>query len=408
MQHDKKRSLPSLFCLWASIQIPRFSIPVYIGASTLPSDFGLSASSAGLLAAIYFPVYAAMQIPGGLLSDRVHSVRLLRISTVGLIISTMGLAFSRTLITAMAIKAFSGLIDALAWQAMLKQLAETYKDNHTRAVSILVTGQGIGQITALIGLPILLTWFSWRETTLLSLLPLIASSLILWVYNDSYPRTQEPFEKHILSGIYTALKNKYFWPIVLIAGFWNGGQFGYLAWLPSFSNDILGYSTVITGAIPGLMSLGVVIGSLLVSRYVQDRKKTVVFVLGAITTCFLQLTFVLGGNSIPSLLWASSFLLGSLFAIYFISVPIVTGYVPESQAGAAIGTMNTLNFLPAFLLPWLMGVVLESQSKNTFSEGALSKDAYLVAFLLPCIFLGISLIAGFLYLLTRKKRSSPE
>ena len=240
------------------------------------------------------------------------------------------------------------------------------------------------------------------------MLPLIASSLILWVYNDSYPRTQEPFRKPILSGIYTALKNKYFWPIVVIAGFWNGGQFGYLAWLPSFSNDILGYSTVITGAIPGLMSLGVVIGSLLVSRYVQDRKKTVVFVLGAITTCFLQLTFVLGGNSIPSLLWASSFLLGSLFAIYFISVPIVTGYVPESQAGAAIGTMNTLNFLPAFLLPWLMGVVLESQSKNTFSEGALSKDAYLVAFLLPCIFLGISLIAGFLYLLTRKKRSSPE
>ena len=406
MQHDKKRSLTSLFCLWASIQIPRFSIPVYIGASTLPSDFGLSASSAGLLAAIYFPVYAAMQIPGGLLSDRIHCVRLLRISTLGLIVSTIGLAFSRTLITAMVIKAFSGLIDGLAWQAMLKQLAETYKENHTRAVSILVTGQGIGQIIGLIGLPVLLGWFSWRETTLLMLLPLIGSSLALWAYNSSYPRTHEPDRKHLFSGIYMALKNKYFWPIVLIAGFWNGGQFGFLAWLPSFTNDILGYSTVITGVIPGLMSLGVVIGSLLVSRYVQDRKKTMVFVLGAITTCFLQLTFVLAGNSIPSILWTSSFLLGGLFAIYFLSVPIITGYVPASQAGAAIGTMNTLNFLPAFLLPWLMGVVLESQSNNTFADGALNKDAYLMAFLLPCIFLGISLIGSVLYILTRKKSNS--
>lgn len=374
----------------------------------MPSDFGLSASSAGLLAAIYFPVYAAMQIPGGLLSDRVHCVRLLRISTIGLIISTLGLAFSRTFITAMLIRALSGLIDGLAWQAMLKQLAETYKENHTKAVSILVTGQGIGQISALIGLPILLAWFSWRETTLLSLLPLIASSFVLWLYNSSYPRSQEPYKEHLLSGIYMALKNKYFWPIVLIAAFWNGGQFGFLAWLPSFTNDVLGYSTVITGAIPGLMSLGVVIGSLLVSRYVQDRKKTVVFVLGAITTCFLQLTFVLAGSSVPTILWTSSFLLGGLFAIYFISVPIVTGYVPESQAGAAIGTMNTLNFLPAFLVPWLMGVVLESQSKNTFAEGALSKDAYLSAFLLPCIFLGISLIGGALYMLTQKKRNLPR
>ena len=82
--------------------------------------------------------------------------------------------------------------------------------------------------------------------------------------------------------------------------------------------------------------------------------------------------------------------------------------MPESQAGAAIGTMNTLNFLPAFLVPWLMGVVLESQSKNTFAEGALSKDAYLSAFLLPCIFLGISLIGGALYMLTQKKRNLPR
>ncbi len=405
MPYDKKRSLTSLFCLWASIQIPRFAIPVYIGASTLPSDFGLTASSAGLLAAIYFPVYAAMQIPGGLLSDRVHCVRLLRISTVGLILGTIGLAFSRTLLIAMLIKAFAGLIDGLAWQAMLKQLAETYKENHTRAVSILVTGQGIGQIAALIGLPILLAWFSWRETTLLILLPLIGSSFLLWVYNSSYPRILQPHGKNVLSGIYMALKHKYFWPIVVVAGFWNGGQFGFLAWLPSFTSDVLGYTTEITGVIPGLMSLGVVIGSLLVSRYVRDRKKTVVFVLGAITTCLLQLAFVLAGNSAPSILWISSFLLGGLFAVYFISVPIITGYVPESQTGAAIGTMNTLNFLPAFILPWLMGVVLENQSKTTFAEGALSKSAYLDAFLLPCIFLAISLVGGALYILIQKKRS---
>ena len=148
-----------------------------------------------------------------------------------------------------------------------------------------------------------------------------------------------------------------------------------------------------------------VIGSLLVSRYVKDRKKTAVFVSGAITTCLLQLTFVLAGNSVPSILWISSFLLGVLFAVYFISVPIITGYVPESQAGAAIGTMNTLNFLPAFIVPWLMGVVLETQSKTTFAEGALSKSAYLDAFLLPCIFLGISLVGGTLYMLIRKKRN---
>ena len=406
LQHDKKRSMASLFLLWASIQIPRFSIPVFIGVSTLPSDFDLTASSAGILAAIYFPVYAAMQLPGGLLSDRIHCVQLLRISTLGLILSTIALALSRTFLIAMMCKALAGLIDGLAWQAILKELSEVYKEEHTRAVAILVTGQGVGQITALIGLPLLLVWFSWRETTLICLIPIMISSLALWLFNPSYPRTAGPKGMNILSGIYMTLKNRYFWPLVIVASFWNGGQFGLLAWLPSFTNDILGYATEFTGVIPGLMSLGVVVGSLFVSRYIGDNKKTRAFVLGAIATCLFQLIFALSGSTLSILLWTSSFFLGGLFAVYFISVPIITSYVPESHAGAAIGTMNTLNFLPAFLLPWLMGVVLETKSGDSLVAGAISKSAYMNAFMLPCIFLAISLAGSALYLFFQKRNLS--
>ena len=53
----------------------------------LSVDFGLNATSLGSLSALYFYSYVAMQIPTGLIADRVGPRRLL---IGGIIISTLG------------------------------------------------------------------------------------------------------------------------------------------------------------------------------------------------------------------------------------------------------------------------------------------------------------------------------
>ena len=53
----------------------------------LSLDFGLSAASLGSLSALYFYSYVAMQIPTGLLADRLGPRRLL---VSGILLSTVG------------------------------------------------------------------------------------------------------------------------------------------------------------------------------------------------------------------------------------------------------------------------------------------------------------------------------
>ena len=405
-QYHSYKPLCSLCFLWASLQLPRFSIPVFLGASSLIADFNLSASSAGLLAAIYFPVYAATQLPGGLLADRIHCSHLLRLSSVGLILITALFAISRSFWVATVIKAISGFIDAVIWQAILKQLSEVYKEKHTKTVAVLVAGQGLGQIVALVGLPLLLTLFSWSQVTLISSIPLILAGLALWIYNPMYPRVETPPAKNIMTGIYIILRNSYFWPIVTIAALWNGGQFGLLTWLPSFARDVLDYNLALTGSMPALMSLGVVFGGVIVSKYISEQRKTLVFILGAVATCIIQIGFALTSNELVVVLWVSSFSLGVLFAIYFMSVPIISSRVPSSYGGAAIGTMNTINFLPAFFVPWLMGVVLDNRPVPTTKGYVSSSLGYRAAFLLPGLFLGLALLVSTAYLAILRKKDS--
>ena len=76
------REVTPLAFLWLAIQVPRFATPAYVGASDLMADFDLTAAGAGLLMSIYFPVYAAAQVPAGVLADRYPSGTILRLGGV--------------------------------------------------------------------------------------------------------------------------------------------------------------------------------------------------------------------------------------------------------------------------------------------------------------------------------------
>jgi len=69
-----------------------------------------------------------------------------------------------------------------------------------------------------------------------------------------------------------------------------------------------------------------------------------------------------------------------LFGSFFISLAWIADFVEPGLLGTASGVMNMLGFFPAFVLPWLMGIIMDAVDRPTSPAWQYSQAAYDLAF----------------------------
>lgn len=147
----------------------------------LSTAFQLTAASLGNLSAFYFYSYVAMQIPTGILADRLGPRKLLTAGACVAALGTAVFAMAPSVAWANAGRLFIGASVGVAFVAMLKLASVWMPARHFALSSGIAMGVGVfGAVAAGAPLRVLVDMFGWREVMWLSAFLTFAVAIATW------------------------------------------------------------------------------------------------------------------------------------------------------------------------------------------------------------------------------------
>lgn len=373
-------------------------------STDLIDEFGLSASALGLLTSAYFLGFASLQIPVGILLDRVgprrtNAVLLLFAGTGALVFSMAegltGLLVGRTLIGFGVAACLMSSIKAFTlWFPLERLPAMTGR--------IMFVG-GLGAISATVPVEAALQVTDWRGLfQLLAVLTFGAAAVVFFVAPEK--RDDRPHETFAgqLRGTASVFVSPLFWRIALgttlfqsfnmsVQGLWAGPWLVDVAGLGrqavAFHLLALGIATMCGFLFWGLLA------ARLVRRGIEPM--TVLIVSCAIYMG-VQLLLVFGASDLALLIWIGWGFFGTSGSLAF---AILSQQFPAHMTGRATTALNLLVFLTAFASQWLFGVIV---NQWPLVGGGYQPGGYSVAF---GVFLALQL-CGFVWMVGARQTAA--
>ncbi|HSD53849.1 MAG TPA: MFS transporter [Burkholderiales bacterium] len=350
-------------------------------AADLAQSFETSAAALGVLAATYYWVYTAMQIPSGILADTLGPRRLL--AGGGLIAAAGAALFA--LAPGFGVAATGRLLVALggsvAFVACLKLIASWYDARIFATLTGVVVLVG-NLSSAAAGGPFawLLQSFGWREV----ILALAAASLVVaiasWVLVDDLLRARSVgLEAGWRKGLGGVLANPATWPIFL-ANFGAGGSFLSFAtlWAVPYLVDVHGMARP-AAANHVTVVLGVfAVGGLVIGTLSDRMRRRKPLYAGGAGLLFLAWTPLVAGWPLGG---AENYVLFGVMGVATGGMTLSWACCKEvnapQYAGIATGVANMAIFLgPAVMQPVIGWVLDVSQSDGVRAAATHDPDEW--------------------------------
>ena len=349
--------------------------PAMVSAE-LTRSFGITAAALGSLAAMYFYIYTAMQLPAGVLADTLGSRFAV---TLGNIVAGAGsvlFGLAESFGTASAGRFLVGLGVSVVFVGLMKSNSVWFSERRYGTISGLTLLLGnVGAIAATGPLALLLVHVDWRA--LFVALGAIAMGLGLlswWIVRDKpedlgFPSVREmegraahaPRTRHWIHDLRSVLANRRLWPGFLFDFGITGSLFGMLGlWAVPLLRHVHGlsrseasmYTTLATATFAlGCLGAGTLSDRMRRRRPVL-RAGALVYLLVCVSLLFLPWRPGPGALGLFALLGLSA---GS-FVVAYAHAKEVTA---PALAGMAIAWVNTGLFLGTALFQPLFGWAMD-------------------------------------------------
>jgi predicted MFS family arabinose efflux permease len=348
----------------------------------LASDFGLGAAETGLLASVYFLVFAGAQIPIGMLLDR-YGPR--RVQSVLLVIAVGGATLfgnADGFAELLAGRAMIGLGVAAALMAGLKAIVVWFPRDRVAFVNggMIMLGS-LGAVTATAPTDWLLNWIGWRSLfEVLTVATLAAAGLIYFAVPESDRSSKRSFPSGKPLTLRSIFSDPRFLRIAPLSATCIGSSWAlHSLWAASWLADVEGLDrqSVINRLMT--MAIGISLGALLLGTLADRLRKrgiaaeVLLAVFGALFM-LAELALVLR-VPLPSILpWSVVSVVG---AATVLSYAIIADYFPIEIAARANGALNLLHFGWAFVVQYGIGLIVNQWVPQ---DGHYPVDAYQAAF----------------------------
>lgn len=330
--------------------------------------FHITAAQLATFTVVQLLVYAAMQVPVGVLLDRFGSRRML---LGGLLLMTAGqfwFAFAGTFGVGLAARILIGGGDAMVFVSVIRIVALWFRVRQTPLLTQL-TGQlgQLGAIAASFPLSAALHRFGWTPSFLVaSGIGVVLAVGLAFVLKDS-PFRGTPQEPIRVRAVAATLRTTWGTPGTRL-GLWSHftSQFGMtvftLLWGFPFLVRGQGLSEGTASVLLVLMTVsamvtGPVLGGL-VGRFPYHRSRLVLGIVGSIATVWAVVLVWPGRAPLP--------LLVLLVVVTGLGVPgsmvgfdVARTFNPQHRMGSALGVVNVGGFVASLLTMALIGVVLD-------------------------------------------------
>ena len=329
---------------------------------------GASAAELSLLAVLQLGLYAAMQVPVGVLLDRFGTRAMV---TTGALVMATGqavLAVAGDVPTAIAARALVGTGDAMTFISVLRLVPAWFSPRQVPVVTQMtgLLGQ-LGQVAAAFPLVALLTGLGWTPTFLVAaVVGLAAAVATATAVRDTpgEPPLRAPLR---LTGLPAQVRDVWVEPGRRL-GFWThfaaqfSGTVFALLWGYPFLVEGEGVSPTVAGALLSLLVLaGIVVGPIVGALIARWPLRRSVLVLAVTLTTALAWTVVLlwpGPAPLPLLVLLVLVLAtngpGSMVAFDYART-----FTPPERLGIATGVANVGGFVASLVTILLIGLALD-------------------------------------------------
>jgi len=360
-------------------------------------EFNLSAGDLGLLGGGYFLGFAAVQIPLGYLLDNKGPKKIVSYFLLMAVVGMISFSLSENFITLLLSRILIGMGVGACLMGPLTAYRIWFKDEtQQRANSWMLMTGAIGMLSSSLPVQFFLPIIGWRMIFItLALLTIFCIALIVLFIPDWDKKNTKSNSKD--NGSLKEIWNNNFFKSLIPMGFFNyGGLFAVQTlWAGPWMVKVSGYTPE-----QSANGLFIIYFSLLVSflcwgylvprisKNVSDAIRLLKF--GAPLNLIVLAFIIYLGPKAGAYHWAF-FAVSSVFLS--LTQPAVGMAFSLSNAGKALTSFNLLLFIGAFVLQWVIGVLIDSSISLGFSE--------IVGFKIAMIFFLITSFFSYLFFLVK-------
>jgi sugar phosphate permease len=387
-----------------------------VAAVEATDRFHIQAAALSSLAVAQIIVYAGLQIPVGVLLDRVGPRTLILTGAALMGLGQLTLATSETLGVALVGRILVGAGDAMTFISVTRLIASWFSG---RSLPLLTQSVGtvgqLGQLLSAVPLSILVHSLGWTPAYLSAAsFSVLAFVLVLVLVRNAPAGAPITGPIGIRSPMLHTLRDSLARPGTQL-GFWShfvsqsSATMITLLWGFPFLSVGLGYGPTMAAGLLMLIVVGTVVTGpllgILSARFPLRRSN---IVLGIVMAMAITWALVLAWPGRPPL-WLVIVLLlviatggpGSLVGFDF-----ARAFNPARSLGSATGIVNVGGFLATFIMMLLVGIVLDIIDAANGGSGVpaqlYSFDAFRIAFLVQFLVVGVGV--GFMLDARRRTR----
>jgi MFS family permease len=345
--------------------------------------FHISASQLSTFTVLQLLVYAAMQIPVGVLLDRFGPQRLILAGAVFMTAAQLGFAFTGTYAGALVARIFVGMGDAMVFISVLRIIASWFPRMRNPMITAFTAMIGqCGALVAAIPLSRALASYGWTPTFVASAsVGVLLGLLTLLVVRDVPPGAPPSRSVKDVRSIGRDLRLAWQDPGTRL-GLWSHftTQFASnvmgLLWGYPFFVHAEHRSDTEAGALLSLLVAVFIVGGPLIGGYISRhpwQRSTVVLSIVAVMALTWAVVLLLPGDSPMWLLVILVIVTGAGGPGSMIGFDVARTFAPASRLGSASGIVNVGGFVASLLTIFGIGLILDAAtpgSSTDYSAGA--------------------------------------
>ena len=389
-------------------------------SETLQDYFEVGTASVALLASAYLYAYTLMQIPSGILTDKMGPRKAATIFIFLIAVGSILSAYSATINDfnmMVAGKFIIGIGAAVVYIPIMKVLAVWFRKNEFASMSgVLLLVGNVGGIAAATPMVLMMDALGIQNTYIVLAVITAVIAILCWFIVRNHPsekdlpsleaivseETGEPIQESTSAkmGTVEALKATFlsgrkFWPLAIwffmIYGtimLWQASQAG------TFYSNVYGFSSGDAGLMVTMVGVGMVFGcplaGTLSDRVFHSRKKVIIIgtLVYTIVWAIIWLTSGMEAMNSFAIQAAINFLFGFFGGFFVVSYAQIKELYPIAMAGTSTAALNLFPFAGGAILITVAGFMVVDKTPAEF------QNLWMMAFILMvigciCAFLSI-------------------
>lgn len=388
---------------------------ISVAAPAIKEALDLSSVQLGLIFSAFGWTYVALQIPGGIVVDRIGARLLYGLMLLFWSVATLLQGFVNSFIVLLGLRASIGVFEAPAYPANNAIVTKWFPENErASAIAIYTSGQFIGLAFLFPVLTVIQDQLGWRGLFIISGVIGILWALVWYLfYRDPQNHKSVSVEEleHIEKGgglvgattktiektkiswadLAQAFKHKKLWGIYLGQFCVGSVSIFFLTWFPTYLVEYRGLDFIKSGFLASLPFLAAFAGVLLsgfTSDYLIKKGSTEIARKAPVLSGLLLSVAIIGANFTDDTFYVILFMTLAFFGNGLASITwvFVSLMAPKHLIGLVGGVFNLIGGLSAVVVPVVIGLLVK--------DGDFSPALYFIGALTLLGFLSFWLIVG--------------